>query len=83
MCHVHDEMKTVLVWVLGVGCWMLGVGVQGRRVSFRPTSSAVTSEMRRLLTFADVCRGLTDEISSFLAGELHLGDVCVGDPAPL
>jgi len=26
MCHVHDEMKTVLVWVLGVGCWVLGVG---------------------------------------------------------
>ena len=80
MCHVHDEMKTVLVWVLGVGCWVAG---PSRFVSFRPTSSAVTSEMRRLLTFADVCRGLTDEISSFLAGELHLGDVCVGDPAPL
>jgi len=27
MCHVHDEMKTVLVWVLGVG-------LRGRRVSF-------------------------------------------------
>ncbi len=24
MCHVHDEMKTVLVWVLGVGCWVAG-----------------------------------------------------------
>ena len=31
MCHVHDEMKTVLVWVLGVGCWVLGCGA----VAFR------------------------------------------------